>query len=454
MKPDCSAVDEFEGLDLGDARRVARVRKAVDALQANPGVAFPKALKTVAAREAFYRLVNNDAVTLDGLLIPHAAQTISRLLQHGERPIVAIDKTKFIFEGDGERDGLDRISGNKQGFEAFVALAVSASRRSHGVLAVEALEGQGASSNDAWNDFVTKAGSELEGANARPIYVMDREADSYALLCKLVEAGRDFVIRISYDRFVREFKDSAKERLRQVAERTPTMLSRTVRVSRRKAVGRSTSQRLKHPPRTSRDVELSIRATEISMPRPAGASTKGLVEHLQLNLVQVIELHPPAGESPIEWFLITSLPITTAEGVEAIVDAYRARWVIEEYFKALKTGCKYETRQLESRHALLNALGLLIPIAWRLLELRTIGEDEPDALASDVLDEDELRVLRKLSHDVKLGPNPTATEALLAVASLGGHIRWNGRPGWQTLFLGFQELLKTVEGYRLAKAEM
>ncbi len=454
MKVDHSAVDEFEGLELGDVRRVARVRRTVAALQSDPAAAFPKALKTVAAREAFYRLVNNDAVTIEALLVPHAAQTIGRIAQDDERPIVAIDKTKFIFEGDGDRDGLDRLSNNKQGFEAFFALAVSATRRSHGVLGIQVLDGQGASSGNAWNEFLSKAGGELEGAKMRPIYVMDREADSYALLHELVAAQRDFVIRISFDRLVREFKDSIKEPLRVVAARSPTMVSRTVRVNRRKTAGRTTPQRLKHPPRPSRDALLSIRATEISMPRPGGPSTKGLGDQLLLNLVQVVEERPADGEVPIEWFLVTSLPIATARGVEDVVDAYRARWVIEEYFKALKTGCKYESRQLESRHALLNALGLLVPIAWRLLELRTIGEEEPEATALDVLDRDELHVLRKLARDAKLGPNPTAHEALLAVASLGGHIRQNGRPGWQTLFLGFQELLKTVDGYRFAKSEM
>lgn len=451
---DRSALDEFAGVELGDARRAARVRKVVEALQADPAAPFPKALATVAAREAFYRLVNNEAVTLDALLVPHSAQTVARAAQDDERPIIAIDKTRFVFEGDGERDGLEWLSDNKQGFEAFFALALSPSRRSHGVLAVEILEGHGASSNEAWHEFLNKAGSDLESTKLRPIYVMDREADSYALMTKLVEDGRDFVIRIAYDRFVREYKDAADEPLRDVAARAPTMLTRTVRLGRRKAAGRSVREKLKHPPRTSRDAQLSIRATEVTLPRPKGPSTRDLPATQTLNVVQVVELQAPNGDAPVEWFLVTSLPVATTSGVEAIVDAYRARWVIEEYFKALKTGCKYESRQLESRHGLLNALGLLVPLAWRLLALRTIAEDEPASMAADILDPDELHVLRKRSHDVKLGPTPTAFEALLAIASLGGHIRQNGRPGWQTLFLGFQELLKTVEGYRLARAEM
>src|ERR1043165_3676377 len=453
MKRDRAAVDEFEGIDLGDTRRAARLRRVVEALQADPAAAFPKALKTVAAREAFYRLVNNEAVTLDDLIVPHGAQTIARAAQDHERTIVAIDKTQFVFEGEGEREGLHRLSGNKQGFDAFFALALSPSRRSHGVLAVQSLDGTGCSTGDAWHEFLHRAGSELEAAGVKPVYVMDREADAYVLFCKLVDDRRDFVVRISFDRKVREFNDSMREPLRDVAERQPTLLKRTVHVGRRKTAGRTGAQQAKYPARTSRNATLSIRAGAISMPRPDG-KTQGLVPSLSLNLVQVIELDPPPQVVAIEWLLITSLPIGDARQVEAVVDGYRARWVIEEYFKALKTGCRYETRQLESRHALEGALGILIPIAWRLLELRTIAEEAPDAPASSVLDPDELRVLRKLSHDVKLGPRPTASDALLAIASLGGHIRQNGRPGWQVLFAGFKELLDRVEGYRLAKAEM
>lgn len=453
MKRDHAAVDEFEGIDLGDLRRASRLRRVVEALQTDPAAAFPKALGSVAAREAFYRLVNNEAVTLDALLVPHAAQTIARAAQDHERTIVAIDKTQFVFEGEGEREGLHRLSANKQGFDTFFALALSPSRRSHGILAVQSLEGTGCSTGDAWHAFLDRAGRDLEALDVAPVYVMDREADAYTLFCKLVEEHRDFVVRISFDRKAREASASMREPLRVIAERQPTLLTRTVHVGRRKAGGRTGAQRTKHPARASRNATLSIRAGAISMPRPTGKS-QGRASALALNLVQVIELAPPPDAPAIEWLLLTSLSVENASQVEAVVDAYRARWVIEEYFKALKTGCKYETRQLESRHALESALGILVPIAWRLLELRTIGEAEPDAPASDVLDDDELRVLRKLSRDIKLGPRPTAAEALLAVAALGGHIRQNGRPGWQVLFAGFKELLDRVEGYRLAKAEM
>jgi hypothetical protein len=74
--------------------------------------------------------------------------------------------------------------------------------------------------------------------------------------------------------------------------------------------------------------------------------------------------------SPSFWFLVTAEPVETREQLELIVDAYRARWIIEEFFMALKTGCQIERRQLESYRSLSNALAIFLPIAVRLQALR------------------------------------------------------------------------------------
>ena len=76
-------------------------------------------------------------------------------------------------------------------------------------------------------------------------------------------------------------------------------------------------------------------------------------ERLTVNVVDVFEPQPPLDEEPIAWTLLTSQPIDTVEQQIAIVDIYRARWLIEEFFKAVKTGCDYEAKQLESKETLL-----------------------------------------------------------------------------------------------------
>jgi hypothetical protein len=454
MKDAVDAVAELDGLDLGDERRSARARRIVASLQANPAAAFPRAMGSVAEREAFYRLINNDAVSHQALVAPHRAQAIGRMCEAADRPIIAIDKTRFIFEGEAEREGLERISANKQGIEVFFALAVSPSRRTFGIVGVEPLDASGRSTALEWDGFADVAGCEIEAAGLEPIYVMDREADVYGLFCSLSEKRRDFVIRVSWDRVARELGGHRDHTMRDLVARAPISLVRTVPLSRRPNGSRTTVAKQKHPSRASREAKLAIRACTVILSRPSTKKLAALPERVTLQLVQVIELDVPKGTAPVEWLLATSLPIDDDAAIEAIVDAYRARWSAEEYFKALKTGCKFEERQLESRDALLNALGLLIPIAWRLLELRTLADDEPSAPASVVLDDDEIHILRKISRDVKLGNEPTIAEALLAIAGVGGHIRQNGRPGWQVLHRGFDELLRLVDGYRLAREEM
>ena len=204
--------------------------------------------------------------------------------------------------------------------------------------------------------------------------------------------------------------------------------------------------------RSARTAKLEIRAAKLTVGRSAGAGSRG-ADSLDLHLVQVVEPNPPAGATPIEWWLWTTEPIATEEHVLAIIDAYRARWVVEEYFKALKSGCRVEQRQLESRHALLNALALLAPVAWRLLLLRSLGRRMPRASASVALTPLQLRALhgyRAKKQQPPLPPSPTVAEAMLAIAQLGGHIANNGPPGWIILGRGLDRLLDIELGLAIA----
>lgn len=446
-----SAIDELKGVDLGDARLNVRVKRIVAALEKNPAAGFPAAVVTEAEREAVYRLLGNERVEMEALLAPHAAQTVSRAEALGERPLVVIDKTSFVFPGEAEREGLDRLGKNRHGLDAFCALAVSQTRQPLGVLALEPLDkAQGRSGADEWEATVEASACRIE--KLRPIYVMDREADAYALFASMSAKGRDLVVRVSHDRLVHEHDGAAREMLCAIAARAPIALTRQVKLSRRTGVGKAPGALRRHPPREGRDVQLCIRACSIVLPRPRKLDAS-LPASLSIHLVHVLEQNPPAGIEPVEWLLFSTLPVGTAEDVARIVDVYRARWTIEEYFKALKSGCQYEKRQLESRHTLLNALGLLAPLAWRLLALRSVADD-PTTPASIVLSQVEIHVLRRLSRDIKLDDRPTAAQALSAIARLGGHFARNGRPGWKILWTGFQKLLDRVEGYQLAREEM
>ena len=146
----------------------------------------------------------------------------------------------------------------------------------------------------------------------------------------------------------------------------------------------------------------------------------------------------------------SSEPIDTVAQLERIIDAYVARWRIEEFFKAFKSGCAFESRQLESADAIYNAMAVCVPIAWALLEMRTLARHEPNRPASDILSKWQILLLQR-HKDVRLGQSPSIRDAMLAIARLGGHIKNNGEPGWVVLGRGFHDLLLLEIGALMAQ---
>ncbi len=276
---------------------------------------------------------------------------------------------------------------------------------------------------------------------------MDREADAYPLLVRMAQRNIRFVVRLARDRAVgAEVVAGARDRVSDALVGAEVFAEREVPLSRRRAETAPKSRRF--PARDGRTARLSVRAMSLMLQRPNYAGAQ-LPKWLPVNVVHVIEVGAPDGAQPVEWTLLTTEPITTATDVLAVVDSYRARWVIEEYFKALKQGCAVEKRQLESYEVLCKALAILMPIAWKLLELRSIGRARATRPAREVLSAVQLDVLRACGP-VKLGKNPTCREAMLAVAGLGGHIKNNGDPGWQVLGRGLERLILLELGWSAA----
>jgi hypothetical protein len=215
------------------------------------------------------------------------------------------------------------------------------------------------------------------------------------------------------------------------------LLTREVELSPRTPSGAPKADK-KHPPRDERTATLDVSAATLDIRRPKHIKADPM--SLRLNIVQVRERNPPPDEPAVEWRLITNLPIETADDVAAVVDIYRARWLIEEYFKALKTGCSFLKRQAESRTVLERILAIYAAAAWRLLLIRWLSRSAPDLPAETVVTPTQLACLRHAAIRKPLSNRPTVREAALAIAALGGHLPHNGDPGWQTLGRGFERL--------------
>ena len=326
---------EMARAELGDARLSRRLGLIVDAIVQRPGKSLPKTLASEAALEATYRFMSNEAVTPDRILAPHIAATCARVEQAGV--VVAIhDTTECEFAGESRR-GLGRLSEHRQGFHAHVCLAAKADDGTPlGVVGAQTWarphrppgrkkrakykhRTRAVKESDRW---VTLAETvEEQRLRARVIHVMDREADFYRLLSRLVDLGAEFVIRGSH--MNRKLADGRT--LDEATSDVRIRLERDVILSKRLP-----SRNSAHPQRSGRSAELAAGATSIRVKRSWAIHEQDGPE-FDLNVVHVWEPKPPAGQPAVEWTLLTTLPTTTAAEIAFVIDVYRRRWLVDVY---------------------------------------------------------------------------------------------------------------------------
>ena len=457
----------FAELDLGDPRRKERLLRTVSNLASNPRVSFPEAMGTEAEIEGGYRLMNSPHVTMGALNDAHAVATAKLAAKAGS--VLAIhDTTTFEFKQADPKE-IGYLHTGKPGFLVHYALIVSAdeSHRPLGISSVEEIvrrkrpkkrsPKKTSVSRSArytardpqreslrWGRGFDATSKLLEDVEV--IHVADREGDNYELLVRGEANRQRFVIRARVTERSVTGPDGAVETLRTVLDGARGRLSREVQLSARK---RDTAPKSRHQARDARSANLEFSAERVVLRRPVHQSPE-LPQELEINVVRVFEPNPPAGETPVEWVLYTTEPVRTKSEIAAVVDIYRARWLIEECNKALKTGCRYEDRQFESPGALLNLLAMTFPIAVELLALRAACRRSPNRPAAEVLTALQLTILRAMASR-KLEKHATVHDALWAVAGLGGHMKTNGEPGWLVLHRGMTKLLAYEEGWKAAQ---
>jgi hypothetical protein len=471
-EPSQDVAGEFRDAALGDLRLQKRLTKVVRKVAADPKLSFPQAMATVAELEGFYRLIRNDNVTFETLLAPHHGATIQRIEAH-ETVLVVHDSTSFAFDGTAPREGLGQLNRSGHGFNGHIALALSADgeRDPLGVLGAHtwARTEESATSKRKqkvvsyaesreleteqrrWGDLVDAVEDRVGRPNAL-IHVMDSEADDYKLIAKLEEAQRRFIVRLCYDRCldVDESNSAPHQKTKAFVATAKVVCKRNVRLSRRRRQPGG-SKKKRTAARKERMATLGFSAVSLVLRRP-GCAGSTLPRTLPVNIVRARELNPPRGVEPVEWLLITTEPIETEAQILAVVDNYRARWTVEEYFKALKSGCAYEERQMESMTTLLNVLAIFIPIAWSMLRLRALSRKKVPATLA--LTPTQIFILRhewkkRFPKTVPVPRRLSTRDAIRAIARMGGHLPSNGRPGWQVLARGYNNLLMMDAGFRL-----
>ena len=216
----------------------------------------------------------------------------------------------------------------------------------------------------------------------------------------------------------------------------------TVEVSRHSARVKASKQAPKNK-RPARLAETTLRYEPVALPGPQAAP-------VALWMVHAREERPPANTEALEWFLLTTVPVSSARDAKQMLQWYALRWRIEDYFRILKSGCKVEELQHHNAVRLERAITIKMVVGWRIQLMVRLGREVPELPAEVLFSDTELRVLATFARSRNLAPPQHLGEAVALLARLGG---WMGRtrdpPGAQLLWHGLTQLAAMTFAFEL-----
>jgi hypothetical protein len=449
------AQTEFGFAQLGDKRRNKRLVKIGQRLAANPGGTLPQAFPDWAELKAAYRLLGQRDVSFEKILSPHWERTQTACREPGEYLIIEDTTLLDYTEHHPATQDLGVIGhGSGRGFELHNALAVrvegwTLEQRPEGV--VVGLFGQRCSTprprppegkkNPARYNQPRKTqcwAAALEWSASPPaevqwIYVADRESDFYEPMEICRRRGIDFIIRAYHNRRLADGEDHLFERLAKAP-----------------VLGQTTVEMRARPGQAARTAMVAVRVVRVDFDGPwrPGGWQAPLTD---IYAVEVFEVHAPEGvKEPLHWILLTSLPCETWAQVQRVIGRYTARWWVEEFHKALKSGTGVEDSQLQRASRLESLIAVLSVVAVRLLSTKFLARSRPESFeAAESFGPQMLELLEKKMGKPKSGWTNAAV--LIATARLGGFLarKRDGMPGWQTIWRGWHRLMWMAEGVEM-----
>jgi hypothetical protein len=461
------AVDEMKAADLEDKRLNDRLTQILSHLGQRPTASIPAACGGHNEITAAYRFFDNDKVTFDKVLEPHYQKTMERIAAH---PVVVLvqDTTELDLTrpeaqvvGTGPMDGPARRGCFLHPLEAFTVdgtplgavwskawarsdepdMTKAEKRKRRKAAPIEEKE------SGRWIEGLQKARAV---AAATPettcICVADSEADIYEVFTEPRgdETGRpvEWLIRACQNRAVTVAEDASEVTwLRQAVLATPLLFTQEISV-RGRTPKTACEDRVRRQQRHDRSAVVSVRAVPVTLRPPSRRGEK--LPSTTVNAVLVREDAPPEGEEPIEWILITTLPIGDVEAVRQIVIYYTIRWMIELVFRTLKSGCRVEHRRFEHIDRLLPCVAVYLIIAWRTLMICRMGRSCPDISCEAIFEPEEWKsVFMTVRRQPPPSQPPCLEEMVRLVAQLGGYVNRPQRedpPGVQTVWLGLQRM--------------
>lgn len=447
--------EELNTINLGDLRLNRRGQTLLSRFAESPQASIPVACRGSNEIDAAYKFFDNPKVDAPGILAPHAEATIARCRQE---PVVLVvqDTTELDYTYDDlEIEGLGVLDHRgRRGMHLHLNAAFTPNGCCLGVLKADFLtrseESIGKTRQRAhWPIERKESFRWLEGyrhacaiqrelIGPKVVSIADCEADIYEIF---VERDRkasaphwhraDFVIRAKADRSLPEKDEDAGrwcyKKLGAALRESPERFRRTVDLPAT-------------PKRAARQATLAVRAAPVALKPPY---RRKKLPPVTVNAVLVEEIDPPQDADPVEWLLVTSLPVENREAIERVIDYYRARWPIETFFRTLKTGCRVEKLRLESIERLRPCIALYLIVAWRVQFTTILGRECPN-VSCDVLfsDAEWQSVWQIVRNQPPPSSPPKLGEFLPILASLGGYLgrRHDPPPGPQALWIGIRRM--------------
>lgn len=464
------SAQNFADAPLGDGRRSRRLVTLVERIRANPHDSLPKQCADRAELAGAYRLLSNPAVDPQAIQRPHRMVTAQRCARQAVTLCVQ-DTTELNFSQRAARGSIRGVGplgereGGGQGLLQHAALAVSTGGAILGVLdqqwhcqhrlvpgETRRQRQQRETEADVWAK-AARAVDALDTGNTRLIHVGDRHSDVFGFMNEARARRQGWIIRAMHNRYVSASEggadasegDSQVMRLQEQLAAQPVVACRVLEVARR--AGSVKTKRI------ARRAKLEVRFAAVALQPPRNDPRFRDVEPIRVWAVQLKEIECPT-DDPIDWTLLTDEPVHDAEDALRVAGWYGHRWVIEEWHRVLKEGCRIESAQLDDADDIERLGAILGPVAADMLRVRDLADDQataddPAALQATVSPTMILVVakLRKTQAQTL-----TPRQFWQTIARRGGHLgrKNDPRPGWRALWQGWQPISQMADGYDLA----
>lgn len=439
---------------LGDARRTSRLVQTAKLTLNNPAAAVSSLDGKWSNSKATYRLLNNSNVTFEAIVENHCDNTKEKIQK--KHSLLICDTSEVIFGKNREIEGAGDLGrGGGSGFLLHPAMAVNAESGEIEGLASAVIryrkpapKKENASQrkkrereSKIWGDVIDQVG--VPGDDTQYTTICDRGADSYEIFCHLRQNRHDYVVRVCQrKRKIKPIDEEEKCQLALYMERQTILGTYEVELrSRKDNRGKKSKARV-----AKMEVFIGKVLASASIHMSVYERESG-IQSIEMSVVWAREVGCPKGVEPLDWMLYTSHKVETFDHACTILQWYKERWLIEEFFKALKTGCRLEDRQLRSSNGLEALCGILCVTALEILRLKRLAQVEPNRPAREVVPPLWIEMLRR-ALQCQHRHVETIEGFYRSLARLGGFLgrRSDGAPGWQKIWLGWDKLNSMIRG--------